>query len=67
MPQSVAPDLLVTPGTIPPPEEEALCKEHDFPVLRKPSLASDVMNQIRSRLLPVTRRHPRVVRWRVSS
>ena len=35
-----------------PPEEEALCEEHNFPVLRKPFLASDVMNQIRSRLLP---------------
>ena len=35
-----------------PPEEEAICEEHDFPVLRKPFLASDVMNQIRSRLTP---------------
>ena len=34
-------------------EEEALCEEHGFPVLRKPFLASDVMNQIRSRLMPV--------------
>ncbi|MCL4401953.1 MAG: AAA family ATPase [Acidobacteria bacterium] len=45
--------VIVMTGTILPSEEEALCEEHDFPVLRKPFLASDVMNQIRSRLLPV--------------
>ena len=48
--------VIVMTGTILPPEEEALCEEHNFPVLRKPFLASDVMNQIRSRLLPVTAR-----------
>jgi len=42
--------VIMMTGTILPPEEEALCEEHDFPVLRKPFLASDVMNQIRSRL-----------------
>jgi DNA-binding response OmpR family regulator len=42
--------VIVMTGTILPPEEEALCEEHNFPVLRKPFLASDVMNQIRSRL-----------------
>ena len=46
--------VIVMTGTILPAEEEALCEEHDFPVLRKPFLASDVMNQIRSRLLPVS-------------
>ncbi|HLI85721.1 MAG TPA: AAA family ATPase [Bryobacteraceae bacterium] len=46
--------VIVMTGTILPPEEEALCEEHNFPVLRKPFLASDVMNQIRSRLLPVS-------------
>jgi CheY-like chemotaxis protein len=46
--------VIVMTGTILPSEEEALCEEHDFPVLRKPFLASDVMNQIRSRLMPVT-------------
>jgi CheY-like chemotaxis protein len=46
--------VIVMTGTILPPEEEALCEEHNFPVLRKPFLASDVMNQIRSRLTPVT-------------
>jgi DNA-binding NtrC family response regulator len=44
--------VIMMTGTILPPEEEALCEEHDFPVLRKPFLASDVMNQIRSRLTP---------------
>jgi len=44
--------VIVMTGTILPPEEEALCEEHNFPVLRKPFLASEVMNQIRSRLTP---------------
>jgi CheY-like chemotaxis protein len=46
------PDMLVIvmTGTILPPEEEAICEENHFPVLRKPFLASDVMAQIRSRL-----------------
>ena len=44
--------VIMMTGTILPPEEEALCEEHNFPVLRKPFLASDVMNQIRSRLAP---------------
>jgi ATP-dependent Clp protease ATP-binding subunit ClpA len=44
--------VIVMTGTILPGEEEALCEEHNFPVLRKPFLASDVMNQIRSRLNP---------------
>ncbi len=42
--------VIVMTGAILPPEEEALCEEHGFPVLRKPFLASDVMEQIRSRL-----------------
>jgi DNA-binding NtrC family response regulator len=46
--------VIVMTGTILPPEEEALCEEHNFPVLRKPFLASDVMNQIRSRLTPAS-------------
>src|SRR6516164_6683882 len=46
--------VIVMTGTILPPEEEALCEEHNFPVLRKPFLASDVMNQIRTRLIPTT-------------
>jgi CheY-like chemotaxis protein len=46
--------VIVMTGTILPAEEEALCEEHNFPVLRKPFLASDVMNQIRTRLTPTT-------------
>ncbi|HLK47083.1 MAG TPA: AAA family ATPase [Bryobacteraceae bacterium] len=46
--------VIVMTGTILPSEEEALCEEHNFPVLRKPFLASDVMNQIRTRLIPTT-------------
>ena len=46
--------VIVMTGTILPPEEEALCEEHNFPVLRKPFLASDVMNQIRGRLAPAS-------------
>jgi ATP-dependent Clp protease ATP-binding subunit ClpA len=42
--------VIVMTGTILPSEEEALCEEHNFPVLRKPFLASDLMNQIRDRL-----------------
>lgn len=41
---------IIMTGTVLPPDEEALCEEHDFPVLRKPFLATDVMNQIRGRL-----------------
>jgi CheY-like chemotaxis protein len=44
--------VIIMTGTILPAEEEALCEEHNFPVLRKPFLASDVMNQIRTRLMP---------------
>jgi len=47
--------VIVMTGTILPAEEEALCEEHNFPVLRKPFLASDVMNQIKSRLTPFSR------------
>jgi len=46
--------IIVMTGTILPPEEEGLCEEHNFPVLRKPFLASDVMNQIRARLMPAS-------------
>jgi ATP-dependent Clp protease ATP-binding subunit ClpA/CheY-like chemotaxis protein len=42
--------VIVMTGTILPPEEEVLCEENNFPVLRKPFLASDVMAQIRTRL-----------------
>jgi ATP-dependent Clp protease ATP-binding subunit ClpA len=42
--------VIVMTWTILPPEEEVLCEENSFPVLRKPFLASDVMAQIRTRL-----------------
>jgi ATP-dependent Clp protease ATP-binding subunit ClpA/CheY-like chemotaxis protein len=42
--------VVIMTGSVLPADEEALCEEHDFPVLRKPFLATDVMNQIRSRL-----------------
>lgn len=42
--------IIMMTGSMLMPEEEAICEEHDFPVLRKPFLAADVMNQIRGRL-----------------
>ena len=42
--------VIMMTGSMLAPEEEAICEEHDFPVLRKPFLATDVMNQIRVRL-----------------
>jgi ATP-dependent Clp protease ATP-binding subunit ClpA len=46
--------VIVMTGAILPPEEEALCEEHGLPVLRKPFLASDVMDQIHGRLMPAS-------------
>ena len=43
-------EIILMTGSVLGPEEEAICEEHDFPVLRKPFLATDVMNQIRARL-----------------
>jgi len=45
--------VIMMTGSVLPAEDEAVCEEHDFPVLRKPFLASEVMNQIRSRLAAV--------------
>jgi ATP-dependent Clp protease ATP-binding subunit ClpA len=42
--------VIMMTGSMLPAEEEAICEEHDFPVLRKPFLATDVMSQIRGRL-----------------
>jgi ATP-dependent Clp protease ATP-binding subunit ClpA len=42
--------VIMMTGSLLGPEEEAICEEHDFPVLRKPFLAADVMNQIRARI-----------------
>ena len=52
--------IIMMTGSMLPPEEEAICEEHEFPVLRKPFLAADVMNQIRSRLAARTNTN---VRW----
>jgi ATP-dependent Clp protease ATP-binding subunit ClpA len=50
--KQIVPNLqvIMMTGSMLPPEEGAICEEHDFPVLRKPFLAADVMSQIRSRL-----------------
>lgn len=50
--RQLAPKLqvIMMTGSVLPSEDEAVCEEHDFPVLRKPFLAAEVMNQIRSRL-----------------
>ncbi len=46
--------IILMTGSVLPPEDEAVCEEHDFPVLRKPFLATEVMNQIRGRLAAAT-------------
>jgi DNA-binding response OmpR family regulator len=43
--------VIVMTGAVLPPEEEALCEAYGFPVLRKPFLASEVIGQIRGRLM----------------
>jgi ATP-dependent Clp protease ATP-binding subunit ClpA/ActR/RegA family two-component response regulator len=47
--------IIMMTGSVLGPEEEAICEEHDFPVLRKPFLATDVMNQIRARITAKTK------------
>ena len=42
--------ITVMTGSLLAPEEETICEENDFPVLRKPFLVADLMNQIRGRL-----------------
>src|SRR5262249_59961709 len=51
--QSQAPymQVIIMTGGILSPAEEALCQERDIPVLRKPFLASNLMQLIRSRLV----------------
>ncbi len=44
--------IIIMTGSVLPPEDEVVCEQQDFPVLRKPFLATDIMNQIRSRLMP---------------
>jgi CheY-like chemotaxis protein len=42
--------VLVMTGTLLEPEEEDLCEELDFPILRKPFLAAELVDHIRARL-----------------
>jgi DNA-binding NtrC family response regulator len=42
--------VIIMTGGILSPEEATVCQERDIPVLRKPFLASDVLNLIRARL-----------------
>lgn len=42
--------IIMMTGSMLGAEEEAICEEYDFPVLRKPFLATDVMQQIRARI-----------------
>jgi DNA-binding NtrC family response regulator len=45
-----ATQVIIMTGAQLPMEEEAICQQFGFPVLRKPFLASDIMGLIRSRL-----------------
>jgi CheY-like chemotaxis protein len=47
--------VIIMTGSVLPPEDEVVCDQHDFPVLRKPFLATDIMNQIRNRLMPAAK------------
>lgn len=42
--------VVIMTGAQLPPEEEAICQQYEFPVLRKPFLANDILNLIRARL-----------------
>lgn len=42
--------VIIMTGAQLSPEEEAVCQEYDFPILRKPFLANDILNLIRARL-----------------
>jgi DNA-binding response OmpR family regulator len=42
--------VIIMTGAQLTPEEEAICQEYDFPILRKPFLANDILNLIRARL-----------------
>jgi DNA-binding response OmpR family regulator len=41
--------VIVMTGSVLPPEDEAICEEQGFIVLRKPFLAGDIMDILRSR------------------
>jgi len=46
--------VIIMTGAQLTPEEEAICQEYDFPILRKPFLANDILNLIRARLFKTT-------------
>ncbi len=46
--------VIIMTGAQLSPEEEAVCQEYDFPILRKPFLANDILNLIRARLFRST-------------
>jgi len=48
--QSPGVQVVIMTGAQLSPEEEAICQEYDFPILRKPFLANDILNMIRARL-----------------
>ncbi len=48
--QAPSMQVIIMTGAQLPPEEETICQEYDFPVLRKPFLANDILNLIRARL-----------------
>jgi CheY-like chemotaxis protein len=48
--KSASVQVIIMTGAQLSAEEEAVCQEYDFPVLRKPFLANDILNLIRARL-----------------
>jgi CheY-like chemotaxis protein len=44
--------VIIMSGAELPGKDQITCEEHDFQILQKPFLANEIMNQIRSRLLP---------------
>jgi len=48
--QSPEVQVIIMTGAQLSADEEAICQEYDFPVLRKPFLANDILNLIRARL-----------------
>jgi len=54
--REVAPGIpvIIMSGAELPGKDQITCEEHDFQILQKPFLANEIINQIRSRLLPDT-------------
>jgi DNA-binding response OmpR family regulator len=47
--QRLGTTVVMTTGTILPPDEEQLCEQYDMPVLRKPFLFKDLLNIVAGR------------------